>query len=402
MWSDLIRQKMKWIIYAVFLLVLFLYSAPIQAKEHEGQKNEASMRKGVVSYSTIDTTASTDTTWGTVGFTVRNGRTGGNPIEDKNYGTFDLAKGDKKSFQKGGVTTTTFKFSGDKVNDEFEDAKVNSVSLDKNGGNVYLNAIIQVYYSGKPHGKPKNTLTSIMAAETWGNPKDFYDRFDIKLPYDPVPQPVHLTLMKYTSNGYKEVNIKGVSGECTRLPTHDRYKTNTSTIPGTIPSNTSGNTLYLYRVYWARLKEEKHQYNPKGDSYRKPRDKISIDSSVNPLVDWEGYKAALQPLRIRSGESTDKYTNQCPFYEVVYGGIEIVCVYRSFKTPIHGGGTSDELKEDIIEPYCVGTIQADKRFQEAFNSEQGIPTTETQYVCAYTDEYLLQYKFVHYSGWQEF
>ena len=400
--SDLIRQKIKWIIYGVFLCTLFFSFTFVQAEEHEGQENEATMKKGVVIYTTTDTTASTSITWGTVGFTVRNGETDGNPIVDKNYGVLDLEDGEKRSFEKGGRTYTTFKFSGAKVNDEFEHANVNSVSLDKNGGNVYLNAIIQVYHSGTPYKKPKKTLTSIMGAEEWANKKDFYDRFDIKLPYDPIPQPVNLTIMKYSnSNGYKEVDIKGVSGELTRLPTHKTYKTNTSTIPGTITSDTTGNTLYLYRVYWARLKEDKHEYAQ--GYYRKPRDKLSIDSSVNPLTNWEGYKAALQPLRNRSGESTDKYTNKCPFYEVVYGGIEIVCVYRSYKTPpTDGSGTSEEIGEDIIDPYTSASILADYRFRESFNSEEGVPTNETQYVSAYTDEFLVQYKFVHYSGWQEF
>ncbi|MDK2807849.1 MAG: hypothetical protein PWP24_583 [Clostridiales bacterium] len=397
------------------IILFFVFSLCSNLKAAEASAPEGvtvSMNKitGDVTIIADATTASTNTTWETMGFMVcKDSYSDMNP--QKPYGQFNLAEGEKKDDVDGDTTTTTFLFKFDKVKDQYEEAGINSKSLDKYGGTIWLNGIIRANYASGGSSSWKYSYSAIANISTVNWPDyvkdDLKKRYNIPLTFSPPANTkVYLTTMKYSnSNGYTEVSSVPLS---TKERVHSTFTTTTSMIPGTITSDVTGNTLYLYRVYWTRLKEDKHEYTQ--GYYRKPRDKLSIDSSINPLIDWEKYKDALYPLRNRKDlgssttyVSTDKYALGCNFYEVVDGGIEIVCVYKSFKLPpTHEDGTSIDIGADIIDPYTVETIQADARFSEQFNSERGIPTTETQYVCAYTDEYLLQYNFVHYSGWKEF
>lgn len=402
------RKYGRKIMYFILGLFCILTPQAVQAKVVINT-GDVKMEEGIIIYTVVDTTASSSTTFRTEGFHVKK-----NAIASSNVGTSkeDIdptgkPKGTiwmKKEYAKSkdlpdGTTKTTFTIPQKVVDDACEDAEINAASLHETGGKIYLNGIIRVYVSGKLRNDMYyKTLYQMKHAAGWRNPDDFEDRFNIELEYDAKPQPIRLTTMKYSnSNGYKEVSFKQIA----KLSSHSTFETDTSMIPGTILSDTTGNKLYLYRVYWTRLKEDKQNYS--NGSYRKPRDKISISASVNPIKDWEAYKTALQPLRIRKGTSTDKYSKGSDFYEVLDEGIEIVCVYKNFKSPTtQEDGNTEEVGGDIMEPYASGVIQADLRFAEKFDSQKGIPTTESQYVNVITDDFLIQYRFVHYSGRKEF
>ena len=394
------------ILGALFLLII-PNVALAEVAQSDGVVVKMDKDSGNVIITMDATTASTDTTWETIGFTV-NKKYYADCNPQKPYGLFMLNGQRFDDPQPGGKTITKFYFNYDSVSEQYGKAGINSNTLKESGGVVWLDGILQANYSTGGHSSAKYTLNDIIynAKVDWPDyvEDDIKKRFNIGFEFFPPSQPIRLTLVKWSkSNGYKEVSSELV----TKLPTHSTCKVTTSSIngtdysiPGTIDSIVQGKKLYMYRIQWSSLNGEK---NYGGGVYRYPRDRLLIDSSANPLIDWEGYKTALYPLRNRSGVSTDKKTEGCPFYEVIDGGIEIVCFYRNYSLPpTDEDGTTAEIGEAIIEPYTIETIQADNRFNEQFNSERGIPTSETQYVCTYTDEYLLQYKFVHHSGWKEF
>ncbi|MFA9463304.1 MAG: DUF5704 domain-containing protein [Velocimicrobium sp.] len=405
---------MKYSKYTIILLFsIFVFSSHVYASDSSDVTLDMDA-SGLITITAPATTASTNTTWQTMGFMIHN-KDYDNMSPQKPYGKILLTDEELTSTDDvdpaTGITTTTFRFQYETVEDKFENADISSATLNESGGGVWFSGILRANYANGTYSSFKYCYDDIANISTVDWPdyvkKDMKNRYNIPLRFfPPANTRVYLTTMKYSSsNGYTQVSSVPLS-KTERV--HTTFATNTSTIPGTITSEVTKNKLYLYRVYWARLKEDKHEYSQ--GTYRKPRDKLSIDSSINPNTNWEGYKDALYPLRNRkdlgsstSYVSTDKYALGCNFYEIVSGGIEIVCVYKNYKIPdTDEDKNEDYLYGDIEEPYTTATIQADDRFNEKFNSEQGIPTTERQYVCAYADEYLLQYTFVHYSGWKEF
>lgn len=387
----------------IFCLLLIIPNTVSADKVINRVDNEnLNMFQGQVAYKTKDKTASNDITWRTEGFTLKNtwvDRT--NPdtsFEDidptqKPKGSImfeDLGKECKVSIPyPNGYTITTFTIPSDSIEAAYKNADVDTESLEANGGNIYLNGIFRVYNDGSLATTTYyKTLYKIKNAKGWEDKSDFLDHFNIEIPFEPKSYPVYIKRMTYIDGQYKTFDFSKI-GEYSAL---SKYKTTTSQISAKlydIVSDPSKN-LYLYGTYWSALNDEKVVHE--NGTYRKRRDVQKISSTINPLKDWDSYRLALHNPEIRDRT-----------YKVVNGGIEIICLYRYFDGPIPGEGENiQEISAEIIEPYTMETIQADKRFGEQFNSEKGIPTTESQYLCAYTDEYLLQYKFVHYSGWKEF
>lgn len=59
----------------------------------------------------------------------------------------------------------------------------------------------------------------------------------------------------------------------------------------------------------------------------------------------------------------------------------------------------DVISAEKLTPASTSAvIQSDKRDNEQFDSTQGIPTSETQYVNVFTDSYLYKYRFVRKYG----
>lgn len=72
--------------------------------------------RGEIIFTTIDTKATSNIRWETVGFTIRRDKTNGNPLKDSNYAVLYLSSGEKttKNLANGNVEIQ-FKFSNDKV-----------------------------------------------------------------------------------------------------------------------------------------------------------------------------------------------------------------------------------------------------------------------------------------------
>lgn len=394
----------------VLLFLMIFLLLPVEARAdkviNRGDSDNLNMKKGVVVYVTKDTTASTETTWRTEGFTLKNtwvNRTNPNTsLEDIDptqnpKGTIlfeDLGPECKESRERpDGYTITTFKIPSDAIETTYKAAKVDKTSLRENGGNIYLNGIFRVYNYGVLDSPTYyKTLYKIKHAKTWRNPNDFLDHFNIEIPFEPVSYPVYVKQMNYIDGKYKTFDYKLI-GE---YPAESDYATTTSQIAAKLYEDSEvaspDENLYLYGSCWSALKDEKIERQ--SGTYRKQRDLRKIDNSINPLKDWDSYRLALRKEgnQIRDREFT-----------VVEGGIEIIFLYKQYKVQIPDSGEgTEEITGDIIQPYTTETIQADNRFNESFDSTKGIPTTESQYVCAYTDDYLVQYKFVRYYGYNSF
>lgn len=365
-------RKVKAVL-GILILASFFNSQRAYASESLKGNKAYMTEDGEVVYETYDTTATGGITWRTEGFTVKAVEClDGDPMY-KPYGTFWLTEDNKTSTDMGnGKTHTVFRFHEDMVSSVFDDARINGDALETSGGWIYLSGIFRVYQNGKPISGYKRTLNSIMNAAAWRNPDDFRDHFNIELAYKGKREPVYLTVMKKTSTKLIFVSRKRLAMEEERR----NFRTDSEMIPGTM-EGTDGK-LYLYRTHWAKWSDDEKEHS--NGTYRKVRGKIQ--TTVNPLTDWEGYKESLKELRGRK-------------YSVAKGGIEIVCIYKHFKEEEDSGeGSVGELEE----PYARAVIQADERGREQFDSEEGIPTTEYQYVNVITDAYLAQYEFKNYSG----
>lgn len=373
------NSKIKRLFVNIGILLLFLV-----IPKYVSADNEATMKEGIVTYKATDTTASYDTTWRTEGFTVKNKPTGGDPTNPPK-GKFMLSDGEKASVVDGKITTTTFTFPETKVEKEFNKADISAQSLKDNGGLVYLNGILRVYYKNKPKGSYKYTLQGIKDAEGWTNPHDFDDRFDIELPYSARKVPVYMTIMRYSKNGY--VTDKEETKKIGYFMKRTFYSTTTDSIKATYESPVTKKELYLFQTHWA-YRNVAETYHSNG-TYRTMHDKIK--TSINAKTDWEGYKKSLQAIRNRQ-------------YEVKSDeGIEIVCVYKNMEDPIPPPPPDDltginEFSRDIVTPYTSCVIQSNIRGHEIYNSEEAIPSSEYQYVNVKTSEYLLQYKFRQVFG----
>lgn len=364
-----------WIL-AMALLWSMVNIQPAEAAESL-KGNKAYMDAGKVIYETYDTTAASGIVWRTEGFTVKSKECpDGNPM-NKPYGTFWLKDENKESTDLGnGKTHTVFTFSEKTVSKAFDDAGIDGDALELSGGNVYLNGIFRVYRNGSAVSGYKRTLEAIKNAAAWRNPDDFKDHFNIKLSYKGSPQPVYLTTMKKTSSKFVLVSRKLLTSTEERR----NFSTNSEMIPGTMVDKTDGK-LYLYRTHWAKWSDEEKEHS--NGTYRKVRDRVQTE--VNPVTAWESYKESLKALRLRK-------------YSIPAGGLEIVCVYKHFSAETPSEDSEESGEGSITEPYAKAVIQADIRGQEAFDSEEGIPTSECQYVNVITNEYLAQYEFKNYSG----
>ncbi len=371
------KLKVPVFLFLILICLLFLSNGKTVLAVEVDEDKKARMEKGEVIYTTIDTQATSSIRWKTEGFTVKREKTNGNPTS-KPKGEFMLSSGEKKNIEIGGKIITTFRFSEEKVRKEFDNAKVNHETLKKTGGYVYLNGIFRVYQNNVPISGYKKTLNAIKNAASWRNPDDFKDRFDIALKYEPEPQPVYLTIMKYNKKGYTLVERQKIADILERYSIETTFgEIEEGKIPATIEGEQG--KLYLYRTHWAKWSDKEKSYS--NGIYRKPHD--IKKTTINPKLDWELYKNSLQALRNRT-------------FDVVHGGIEIVCIYKNFS--VLEEYFEEEKSVTIIEPEAKGIIQAEKYGEELFDSQNGIPVTEYQYVNVITEEYLTQYQFRNYTG----
>ena len=203
-WTFLRKEnKVKRIVFFIGILYVFVInnksiSYAVGDDDITTEKPIVRMEEGVITFITTDTKATSSIRWKTVGFTVL-GKTcntksdstysGGNPIALKPYGILDLSKGDKNSTSDDKYVYTTFSIKKKDVVDALIKAGLENLAV---GSTVYLNGIFQVIHGDHDFGGKIYTLKEIQKAESWRNPNDFVDRFDIPVKFDPAKEDIKL------------------------------------------------------------------------------------------------------------------------------------------------------------------------------------------------------------------
>ena len=356
-------------IIAVFLCFTFIIF-PIQNVHAE--KPSVEIRNGILTFSTIDTKATSNIRWKTVGFTVTRYDSGGNPIQDKDgdgnpkndYAQLWLADGEKKEVDiSGGKVQVTFTISEEKINEAFSKNKLDEI---QDNDTIYLSGIFQVLHGTEEQPGYIYTLNDIKSAEDWVDKKDFEDHFDIPVVYNTTyTYPITIERWEYHTTGNTRYDVTK----------YDEQKKNTTFTTDSSKIQTSiqdgSDTYFLYRVYYVNL--------------RKPSEKLgNRKTEINPYYYESQYNSELDYLRNRDYTVKDK-------------GLKIVALYRRFsQTDPSSGEDTREREFEEIDPTAV--IQADSRGNEAFDVTEGIPGTESLYANVITSKYLSSYVFTRKYG----
>ncbi|WP_310602790.1 DUF5704 domain-containing protein, partial [Anaerosporobacter sp.] len=219
------------------------------------------------------------------------------------------------------------------------------------------NGIFGVYNSGNFKKGPYYTLSGISGAESWGTStlNDFKQYFNIPVEYHPTKLDVDVPVsVEYHTEEHELMYIKDL--EKAKLDEKVTY-----TFPETY--RFKGKKYILYRSYYMNMS--------------KP---TSMQGKLKKGVDG----ATLAQVMNREVEATDTK------------GLKLIAMYKP-------EDDVDEPEDDIMpdsilvpleDPSPEVVIKADVRGNEQFDVEQGVPTTESVYVNATSEEYLYTYKFV--------
>ena len=345
---------------------------------------------GSITYVTEDKTATSLIRYGTLGFTVKpnespKGKGDATPLSGaKGKDTLMYGGGTtKESVKLYPYTYTRYTFQQKDVMAAFDAAGVTNETIKNNNGNVYLNHIFQIKWykeggtyiskrSDPIYTEPEITDPQKKYGFSWLDNSRFKYHYNIPVQFK-VDIPVHIT--KYIKIGNKltkyETEKETVKGT--------KYKTTNSTVPKTIKKD--GKTYYLYRSSYSSLaNKEMEQGNGTEGKYRKQSGLVY--NKVNPINNKESYDSQLSSVRNRT-------------FNLTFDGIEITYWYREYKEDTKEEGS--ESKE-YLEPNPYGTINAMSKGLEEYESTEGIPTTESQYVNVLTEDYLLSYEFTNIKG----
>ncbi|SHL10207.1 hypothetical protein SAMN02745136_04092 [Anaerocolumna jejuensis DSM 15929] len=369
------KRRIKGFLLAFFLIIGLI--APGRAAHAEKPEVTFDKITGEFTFTTIDTKATTNIRWNTIGFTVCREPTQGYPRKDtdgdsktQDWAYFDIKKGQKDQYPYGdGVhVKVTFKFDKDQVNAAFKNTKLDEI---KDNDIIYFNGVFDIIYNGtedKEHiyynlsGKPYGIAT----AAPWNDTKDFDDRFDLSVLFHDGDNKYPITIERRIYS-----NSTSTLYDNTDYPKQKKNTTfSTSWHNVTNKINTNGKEYYLYRLYYTNLRDPK-----KIVGNRK--------TSVNPYLSPTEYKDALSYLRDREYTIKDK-------------GLKITAMYRRFTEKPTESGDSMEREFETIDPTAV--IKADTRGNEAYDVLEGIPGTESLYANAITSKYLSGYRFKKVEG----
>lgn len=416
---------------------------------------------GNLTFSLNAQVASTGTRWRTVGLYVTSDPTGRNGKEStkaKDCVFFDkLPKGCSKTdrVSANGVVVTKFIISKDVFNRMCDKAGVNLKTLQKNGGKVYIQGVLQGYkiskggskrnvtercYTYKQMSNTRNTRR--VNGSTWygiGWPaicnEGWRARYDIAVEYKKVEAPV--TINYYQSYEGKWKLVLSVTnsddGKIEKNPaTRNLNKANTgyqwssTSGSGSIASGDRG--LGLEKKYYISLSEIKTS------SKSLPARLSGVGAGEGKTSNYYLYKTSVSKRKSKKngairnkvaktsapifkscnfadkdGNLTDSYTKWLKTarqtFEVYNGGTVINVLYKknSLKPKPDSHEDEDVISVEKLTPASTSAvIQSDKRDNEQFDSTQGIPTSETQYVNVFTDSYLYKYRFVRKYGKKQF
>ncbi len=365
-----LRKLLKKNLFIFFILVLFLPVFPALTAQ---AADAVMLDNGDFYFTTTDTAATTNTTWETIGFTVRRDKCDdGNPFKDNDYAKFELKSGQKVEgdTRPDGKKEVSFYLTKKQVNYALKDTSLKNI---KDNDDLYLFGIIKVHNGDNGPG-PYKTLEGIKNAEKWNNSNDFDDRFNVHIKYRAGNEkyPVTITYQLYQSSYPGKYNTIEVSDEG-KIQNHEEFVTNWDNIPKKQISG--GENYYLYRVYYQNLPDKKKLGNRK--------------TAVDPNVDEATYDQEIAYLR-----SNRKFAMQGAEEG---DGLNIVAVYRRFPAK-----ESNEDAEEVVKEYeetdPTAIIAADTRGNENFDVSLGIPVTESVYANAFSSQYLAGTTFTRKYG----
>lgn len=368
------RNRLIAICYLVILLISSLVKIPkINAEVKFGGINSVTSEEGNIVYTVENKKSTNPTVYGTLGWIIRFDEANGKPTtKDNNYGIMwysdEGVKKDPDIEIGDGMLRTKYTFPREAiVNALSHDEKLLQKFYDienNKGGQIYLNAIFQVYNQDSKgnrtkKGGPIYSYYGIVNAEPWDNKSSFPNYYDVPVPYEPI-QDVPTTIEYRTS---QNILLKSTTKENTKIGSDKNVN-----FPETFRTE-DGIEYKLYRSYY-----------------------IILDKPSKKLGDLNMNKdKSLKLADIKSRSET-----------VVSPGLKFVGMYKAIvdePEPIEG-----EVKEkELTEPTPRAVIKADTRQNEAFNVEEGIPVTESVYVQASDcQEYIISYKFVKVTGMKKY
>jgi hypothetical protein len=348
------------------IIICFVFFIPEQKVKAE--TDAKMLDNGDFNFTTMDTKATTDTTWETMGFTVRRDKSYGNPLKDKNHATFWLQPGQKiEKDIGGGKTQVTFFLTKQQVNEALDGTPLKNI---RPKDDLYLNGIIKVH-NGQHGPGPYYTLDGIKFAETWNDCSDFDDRFDVHITYEPGDEkyPVTITYQLYQANSY----IPAGTLDCGEYQNHDEFKLNSKKVPDSKIYNKE--TYYLYRTYYQNLQSTKKLGNRKS----------SVDKNIYPdqYADDLKYIRDDRSFTVQGAKEKD--------------GLNIVAIYRRYPER-SDNENEEEINKEYEETDPTAVIRADTRDNETYDVEKGIPGTESLYANAFTSNYLAGSTFTSKYG----
>lgn len=359
-------MKNRYLIIILILCYIIVQSGEVKARDIEGPKFEE--ETGSFVYTTEDKKASSNITWGNVGFNISLKKTNGNPQNDSKVVTiyYDGVNADHNIRDNGdGTKTTTYWIKGDYLRKKI-DARYGKGYYDKemkDGQWIYFNNIFQVYHNGKEYGSKIHTLEGIKRAEYWGpgTMEDFPNHFDRPVQLHKAPPEVLTAQVLYRAwiNG-KWINLDGpkdLSKEKWGKLGADTNHTFALT------KDYNGEKYKLYRSYYTTIKS-----NGGGKRYN--------DLMVkNPIV-------TMDEVQHQKGK-------------ILESGTLFVALMKTDTPPppLTEEGIEEIMQGTFLPPNPNGVIAADNRNSEFFDVSEGVPTAETLYTNVFSEEYLSGYTF---------
>ncbi len=323
-------------------------------------ENVALMRDGKILFETIDTKATSGTRWKTMGFTITRqscllGKhaNGGYPTKLE-HAIIMLNDSWKEERYANSKVYVTFTIPQSVVSKALIKSGMGDI---KHDDVLYLHGIFQVTHNGKNYGSKKYSLPDIVKAESWANPEDFRDRFDVKTIYKAPNEPV-------------SIQYKTSSGDIMDTETYPMTKWKKPgekiTVELTEKKEYQGKKYTIYKSYVCNYLTQK---------------KIA-DSDINIL----------------QGAKMEKVQNRTITQRV--GGVQFVAVMKQIKVPKLE--SKEVVESDWDEPLPRGIIAADKRGSSIYDVKEGIPATESLYLNVFSKNYLFGYAFKNVTGEKEY
>ncbi|WP_143066312.1 DUF5704 domain-containing protein [[Clostridium] polysaccharolyticum] len=314
----------------------------------------------MIYFETADTKATSGVRWKTIGFTITRERcltgkysNGGYPLKLRHAVVLLNDEWKKERVSDIGVEVT-FTIPQSVVSRALIRAGMDDLQHDDI---LYLHGIFQVTHNGKDYGGKKYSLPDIMSAESWANPDDFRDRFDVKVIYKAADEPI-------------SIQYKTSAGDIIETSTYPLTKWEK---PGTSIS--------------VSLAEQKIYQGKKYVLYKSYIRSYLTQKAIS------GYGASTL-----KGDSLYKVQNRKINQQI--GGVQFVAIMKLLKEPKVESEQSVESEWD--EPLPKGIIAADNRGSPVYDVEAGIPAAESLYLNVFSKNYLLGYKYENQVGTKEY